>query len=287
MKTYFLDGTSYIYRAYYALPKLTNSKNFPTNVIYGFTRMCLSLIRKERIEYFALCFDSKAPSFRHREFPEYKSQRPPMPEDLGCQLPKVNEVVEAFRVASFSVEGFEADDILATLAGKAGEKFDKIYLVTSDKDILQLVSDRVNVLNPFDKTGIYTSQKVKDIIGVEPARIPDFLALTGDPVDNIPGVTGIGKKSACTLLTEFDTLEDIIKNRDKIGNDRWRRSVEEEYDLALRNKRLITLRKDVPLEVDWEACRLDNIDYPRLRAIFRELEFKKFLPELEPSLFSL
>jgi len=248
--------------------------------------MCFSLIRKEKIEYFALCFDSKIPSFRHKEFAEYKSQRPPMPEDLGCQLPKVNEVAEAFGVASFSVDGFEADDILATLTGKAQGKFAKIYVVTSDKDILQLVTDKINVLNPFAKTGIYTSQKVEEIIGVKPEAIPDFLALVGDAADNIPGVPGIGKKGACSLLTQFGSLEEIINQRNRITNDKWRRSIEEYSDIALRNKKLTTLRRDVPLEVDWEACRLDSIDYPCLRAIFKELEFKNFLKELEPSLFS-
>ena len=151
---YLLDASSYIYRAFHALPKFTTKEGFPTGAIYGFTRMLLSLINKKNVKYMAVCFDSKAPTFRHRQFADYKKNRPPMPDDLYRQLPKINQILDAFHLRCFRADGYEADDILATLASKVENDFDRILIITSDKDMLQIVTEKINVLNSSQKDGL-------------------------------------------------------------------------------------------------------------------------------------
>ena len=283
---YLLDASSYIYRAFHALPKFTTKEGFPTGAIYGFTRMLLSLINKKNIKYMAVCFDSKAPTFRHIQFADYKKNRPSMPEDLYLQLPKVNQILDAFHLKCLKVDGYEADDILATLASRFEDNFDKILIITSDKDMFQLVNEKINVLNSSKKEDLLDPEKVKEKVGVSPAKIPDLLALIGDSVDNIPGVPGIGEKTAKELLNEFGFLEDVIASKGKIKSKKVEDSLSNNSSLALDNKKLLVLDKNVPLEVDVDDLAVKTPDWSLLSRIFEDLQFKKFAKELEPTLFS-
>ncbi len=279
-RLFLIDGSSYIYRAFYALPPLSTSFQLPTNAIYGFTSMMLSLIKKEKPEYLAIGFDAPGPTFRHRAFPSYKATRPPMPEDLSKQLPYIREIIEGFQMPSLEVEGYEADDILATLAKKAQREFLRVFILTPDKDMLQLVTDRIYVWNPFVKGGIYDRKKVEEKFGVMPERIPDYLALLGDPSDNIPGVTGIGKKTAVRLIQEFGPVEKILASCDKIESQEIREKLLSCKEQILASKKLVTLDIHVPLSISWERCKRREFNREKLATIFEKLEFKRFLKEM-------
>ncbi len=234
----------------------------------------------------AVCFDSKTPTFRHHQFAEYKKNRPPMPEDLHSQLPKIGEILNAFHLACFQMDGYEADDILATLVSKLKDDFDRVLILTSDKDMFQIVTEKINVLNSFQEDNLFNPVKVKEKVGVPPEKIPDLLALIGDSVDNIPGVPGIGKKTAKELLDEFGCLEDVIASKEKIRNRKIADSLEKNLLLALNNKKLLILEKNVPVEVNTDKLVVTIPDWPLLNRIFEDLQFKKFPKELEPTLFS-
>jgi DNA polymerase-1 len=283
---YLLDASSYIYRAFHALPKFTTKEGFPTGAIYGFTRMLLSLLNKKNVKYMAVCFDSKAPTFRHKQFADYKKNRPPMPDDLYRQLPKIEQIIDAFHLKCFRMDGYEADDILATLARKFKDDFDRIFIITSDKDMLQIVNDKINVLNSSKKENILNPESVKEKFGVYPEKIPDLLALIGDSVDNIPGVFGIGEKTAKILLDEFGFLEDVIASTNKIKDKKVAESLKLNSSLALNNKKLLLLDKNVPIKVDVQELEVKSLDWSSLNRIFEELQFKKFAKEFTPNLFS-
>ncbi len=283
---YLLDASSYLYRAFHALPKFTTKEGFPTGAIYGFTRMLLSLLNKKNVKYMAVCFDSRGPTFRHRQFADYKKNRPPMPDDLGLQLPKINQIVDAFRLKCFRLDGYEADDLLATLALKFKNEFEKILIITSDKDMLQIVSDKINVLSSSQKENVLNPEKVKEKLGVYPEKITDLLALIGDSVDNIPGISGIGEKTARVLLDEFGSLEDVLASADKIKDKKISDSLKLNSSLVLNNKKLLVLDKNVPIEVGIQELEVKTPDWQSLNKTFEELQFKKFAKEFQPTLFS-
>ncbi len=283
---YLLDASSYLYRAFYGLPKFTTKEGFPTGAIYGFARMLLSLLRKKDVKSMAVCFDSKAPTFRHKQFSDYKKNRPPMPEELYLQLPKIDQIISAFRLKYFKLDGYEADDILATLAWKFKDDFDKILIITSDKDMLQIVDDRINVLSSSTKENISDPEAVREKLGVYPEKVVDILALMGDSVDNIPGVPGVGGKTAKILLDEFGFLEDVIASVDEIKDKKIAESLKSNSSLALNNKKLILLDKNVPIETSAQELEVKTPDWSILSRMFEELQFKKFAKEFKPSLFS-
>lgn len=283
---YLLDASSYLYRAFHALPKFTTKEGFPTGAIYGFAKMLLSLFGRKNIKHMAVCFDSKAPTFRHEQFAGYKKNRPPMPDDLSLQIPKIEQLVNVFRLKCFRLDGYEADDILATLAWKFKDKFDRILIITSDKDMLQIVSDKINVLSSSRKEEILNPEKVKEKLGVYPEKVADLLALVGDSSDNIPGVAGIGQKTAKNLLDEFGFLEDVLASADKVENNRISDSLKSNASLALSNKKLLLLDRAVPIEADLQEFEVRTPDWPGLNKMFEELQFKKFAKEYQPSLFS-
>jgi DNA polymerase-1 len=285
-KLYLLDVSSYLYRAFHALPKFTTKEGFPTGAIYGFTRMLMSLLTKKKVKYLGVCFDSKAPTFRHEQFEDYKANRPPMPDDLLCQLPKIVEILNALNLARFQMDGYEADDILATLASKFQDDFDKILVITSDKDMLQLVNEKINIWDSFRGDSLFDSEKVKEKLGVSPEKVPDFLALIGDSVDNIPGIPGIGKITAKKLINEWGSLENLITSRGKIKDRQIAKSLEKYASDALASKQLIILKKDVPLKVSRKGLEVKDPDWAVLKQIFDSLQFKKFTKQLGPSLFS-
>ena len=201
-RLFLIDGNSFCYRAFYAIRSLTNSKGQPTNAIYGFITMIKKLIEDEKPGYLAIAFDLKGPTFRHKKFEEYKIHRKPMPDELVGQMPLIKEVVRGYNIPIFEMQGYEADDVLATLAVKAADKGYEVYIVTGDKDMLQLVGPRIKVYNVHKEGLIYDNDGVKERYGVPPEGIVDLIALMGDSSDNIPGVTGIGEVTAKKLMDD-------------------------------------------------------------------------------------
>ena len=281
MTLYLIDGNSYVYRAYYAIRELTNSRGFPTNAIYGFTTMLLRIIREKKPDSIAVSFDSAAPTERHRIYREYKAQRPEAPADLIVQLPHIRKMVSAFRIPIFEIPGYEADDIIGTLATKAASEGTEVYIVTGDKDMLQLVCDRIKVYDPM-KERILDRDAVREKFGVGPERIPEFMGLMGDSIDNIPGIKGVGEKTAKELLLQFKTLEELLNNVAAIKKEKLKSLVRENVDIVRLSRQLATIDTSVPVDLDAEACRMQEPDWASLVSLFSELEFGSLM-KLVPS----
>ncbi len=284
------DGNALIHRAFHALPPLTISKTGEmVSAIYGFALMLLKVINDLKPTHCAIAFDMKAPTFRHKLFEEYKAQRPKAPEELVNQFERVRELVKAFRIPIFELEGYEADDILGTLSRQAAEQGIETVIVTGDADTMQLVSERVKVLYPkpgrsFSDTMLYDEAAVSAKYGVKPAQMVEFKALVGDPSDNIPGVSGVGPKTAVKLIQQFSTLETIYAHLDEIAPARLQALLRENEAQARQGKVLATIVTDAPVKLDLDACRLGQYDRNRVLGLFRELEFVTLinrLPEIE------
>lgn len=280
-RLFLIDGNSYCYRAYYAIKELRNSKGRPTNAVYGFLLMLKKLLDKEGPDYIGVAFDLKAPTFRHKKFKDYKITRKPMPDDLVIQLPLIKDMLSAYNIPIFEKEGFEADDILATIAKDVSKKGIDVYIVTGDKDALQLVNDDIKVYNVHKEGLLYDKETIKERFnGLGPDSIIDLMALAGDSADNIPGVRGIGEKTAIDLIKEFRNIENLYENIDKVESVSKRKLLENEEENARMSKDLATIDCSVPLEIDIDALRVKGPDTKRLLGIFKELEFKGFAREL-------
>ncbi len=280
MQLYIIDGTSYIYRAFHALPSLTNSRGLPTNAVYGFTTMFLKVLRERGPEYLAVVFDAGGETERHREFEAYKAQRPPMPDALVPQIPYVYQVVEALSVPTLMEEGYEADDIIGTVAARAATEGFQVTIVSGDKDLFQLVGPAIRVYDPMrDKT--YGVQEVTDRYGVPPEALVDLMSLTGDAVDNIPGVPGVGEKTASALIQEFGTLDNLLHSLDAVKRPKLRDALKTHAEQVRLNRTLVAIRTDLPVLISPEALRRPLPDWERLRALFTELEFTRLLASLE------
>lgn len=280
MQLYLIDGTSYIYRAFHALPPLSNSRGLPTGAIYGFTTMFLKILRERAPEHVAVVFDAGGETERHREFEAYKAQRPPIPETLTPQIPYVYQVVGALNVPTLMAEGIEADDIIGTVATKAAADGFEVTIVSGDKDLFQLVGPAIQVYDPMrDKT--YRVRDVEERYGVPPEAMADLMSLTGDAVDNIPGVPGVGEKTASALIQEFGTVENLLRSLDRVKRPRLREVLKMHAEQIRKNRTLVAIRTDVPLSVSAEALRRPLPDWERLRDLFRELEFTRLLAALE------
>ena len=217
IKTLFLiDASSYIHRAYHAIRGLATRSGFPTNAIYGFSNMLLKVMREHAPDYLAMAMDAPGPTFRHEADPLYKANRPFMPEDLAAQLPLVDDVIRAFRLPVIRVEGIEADDIIASLVRKFSGAVDRVVIVSSDKDLMQLVSPDVVMLDTMKDRWI-GEQEVMERFGVDPSHVPDVLALIGDSSDNVPGLTGVGPKTAGKLIGRFGSLEGLIQGSGEVS----------------------------------------------------------------------
>ena len=279
-RLFLIDGNSFCYRAFYAVRSLTNSKGQPTNAIYGFIAMIKKLIEDERPGYLAIAFDLKGPTFRHKKFEEYKIHRKPMPDELVDQMPLIKEVVRGYNIPIFEMQGYEADDVLATLAVKAADKGYEVYIVTGDKDMLQLVGPRIKVYNVHKEGLIYDKDKVKERYGVPPERIVDLIALMGDSSDNIPGITGIGEVTAKKLMEDFSSLDEVLSAGDKIKSESLRKKITEYRDQAILSKELATVDRNVPIKIDFDELKVKEPDSAKLYEIFNELEFKRLLKDL-------
>ena len=280
---YLIDGTAQVYRAFYAVRELSTSEGFPTNAIFGFIRMLSKLIQDESPQYLGVSFDLAGPTFRHEMFEDYKAHRPDPPEDLIQQLPKIKEFLKCMKIPIYEMEGFEADDILATLAKKAEAQGMNAVIVSSDKDLLQLVSDKVVTLSErMGNKVIYTPEKVKEKYGIEPSQIQDFLGLVGDSSDNIPGIKGIGPKTATKLLQQFGSLEELLEHPEAVKSKKQQESLKSEKDIALQSKLLATVRTDVPIGLNLQELEQGQPDYPALKNYFHDLEFYSFIREMIP-----
>jgi DNA polymerase-1 len=269
---YLIDGTSNLFRAFHAIPHLSNSAGIPTNAVYGFTGMLRSLIQRFAPRYMAIAFDLAGPTFRHRLYQDYKANRAETPDDLIAQIPWVKKVCGVLRAPVVELEGFEADDLIGTLARKARGAGFQVIVVASDKDLLQLVGEGIRVFNPISER-LLDSEGVERQFGARPDQVADVLALWGDSSDNIPGVPGIGEKGAKQLIAQFDTLEEALRRASEVKRPQYRDGLLAHADAARLSRRLATLRLDVPIDFDPETFRLLPPDPEAARGLFRELEF--------------
>lgn len=272
MNLYLIDGNSYLYRAYYAIRTLSSSKGLPTNAIYGFTNMLLKIIKEKKPDGLLISFDSPVPTKRHRIYEEYKAHRPETPGDLVEQIPYIRKIISAFNIKILEMPGYEADDILGTIAKKAGTKGVDVYIVTADKDMLQLVDEKIKIYDPM-KDKILDKNYIMERFGIEPRRIPEFMALTGDVVDNIPGIKGIGEKTAKEIVSKFENIEELLQNIHKIKKEKLRLLISKNADLVRLSERLATLDTSVPVDIDIDELRLSEPDWGKLLQLFKELEF--------------
>jgi DNA polymerase-1 len=279
---YVVDGHSHIFRAYHALGYLSTSKGVPSHAVLILSTMLWKLIREERPDYLGIALDPSGPTFRDALFAEYKATRSAMPGDLARQLPYVRRLFEAMRVPVVEVPGYEADDVLATLVARALPSGSDVVVVTGDKDLLQLVGPRVRVLSVLGRTGekvVYDEAKVRERWGVEPSQIPDVLALMGDSIDNIPGIRGVGEKTAVKLIAQFGSVERLYDNLTLVGG-KLRETIAAGRKEALLSRELAVLNREVPLEFDLERFRRVEPDWVKLRALWMEMEFTRLLKEL-------
>jgi len=270
---YLIDGNSYIYRAYHAIRHLSTTKGLPTNATLGFTKMLLKLLSEQKPEHMAIVFDARGPTFRHKIYEAYKANRPPMPEDLAVQIPYIKKVVEGMNILSLELAGYEADDIIGTLARAAQKKGFHVVMVTGDKDFKQLVSRAADIWDPMkDRTVDYASLK-KDF-GLEPYQWVDVMALAGDTSDNVPGVPGIGEKTAVELVKTFGSVEELLENLDKITRKKLRENLTNFGEQAMLSRRLVEINTKVPLHVELPSLRIPGPDADKLARLFKDLEFQ-------------
>lgn len=283
-RLFLVDAMGYIFRAYHApMERLRSPSGQPTKVPYLFATMLRRLVKDWQPEYLAVAYDLAAPTFRDKLFAAYKAQRPPMPEDLAEQLPMVRRYCEAMRLAQLEYVGYEADDVIGTLARKAAAMGLDVFVVTSDKDFLQLVGGRVRVLIPTKNDLLIDEAKVEEVLGVPPERVVDMMALTGDTIDNVPGAKGIGEKGARELIQRFGTVEAALDHGAEVENKRYREALLGQREQVLLSKQLTTIHTDVPIALDLEALRRREPDTEALRQLFGELGFTSLLKELAPA----
>ncbi len=281
---YLVDGSSYIHRAFHAVRNLSNSKGLPTNAIFGFSRMLLKLLGDKKPSQMAVVFDAKGPTFRHALYKEYKATRPPAPEDLVAQFPYIRAIVQGLGLAMIEKEGYEADDIIGTLARAGEEQGYKIIVVTGDKDFRQIISPSVTLWDTM-KDRVTTYDTFTEEVGLKPAQMIDVMGLSGDSSDNIPGVPGVGEKTAVDLVKQFGTLEKVLENTENIKKAKLKENLAQAREAALLSKKLVTLDLHVPLDWRLEDLRIGPPDQKKLGEIFRELEFRdlwdRFAPQEE------
>ncbi|MGB4894466.1 MAG: 5'-3' exonuclease H3TH domain-containing protein, partial [Nitrospira sp.] len=269
---YLIDGSAYIYRAFFALPPLANSKGLQTNAVYGFTTMLLKVLRDHRPDYVAVVFDEKGPTHRHEAFKDYKAQRPPMPQGMSAQIPYIHRVVEALSLPVIRQAGYEADDLIGTLARKGEVEGLDVVIVTSDKDMFQLLTPKTRIYDPV-KDKWFGEADSQARFGVEPARVVEIMGLMGDTSDNIPGVKGIGEKTAVKLITQFGTIEELLNRLEEVTPTKTKNLLREQGEQARMSKQLATIQLDCPLEFVPAHFQAKAPQTDTLVSLLRELEF--------------
>ena len=275
-----IDGYSNIFRAFYAIRNLSNANGEPTNAVYGFVQMLRKLLRDESPELLGVALDVSGPTVRDEKFEDYKANRAPMPEDLRPQIPWIRQAIEAYRIPILEMERYEADDVLGTLAKKAGAAGYAVTLVSSDKDLMQLVDENISLYHT-GRDKLYDPASVEEDFGVAPAMVTDVLALKGDAVDNVPGVPGIGEKGAVKLVREFGSVEALLERASEISRKSYREGLQTHREQALLSKELVTIHTDLPLELEPEKLRLEEPDLDSLRTLYRHMGFRRLLQEVE------
>ena len=277
---YLIDGSNYVYRAFFAIQGLTNSRGFPTNAVYGFNNMLAKLLRDRKPEHIAVVFDAKGPTFRNEAFEDYKAHRKPMPDELKPQIGVIKNLVRAYRIPLLEIEGIEADDVIGTLARRFEAEGVQVIIVSGDKDLMQLVSDGVVMVDTMkDKT--YDAAGVEERFGVGPDRVAELLGLMGDASDNIPGVPGVGPKTALQLIKDYGSVEGVLHNAAKIRNERIRKAVTEHAEQARLSRELALVKTDADVDLDLDRARFEGPDREALKALFKELEFSSLIQDLE------
>lgn len=285
-RLFLIDGMAIAYRAYFAFIQrpLMTSDGRNVSAVFGFTTFLNRIINESLPDYLAVAFDTKTPTFRHEAYAEYKATREKMPEDMVSQLDPLKDVIRAHRIPLLEIPGFEADDIIGTLARKAEKKGLRVFLVSGDKDFMQLVSPNVSLMRPAKQGGdpeVVGLEGVKEKFGVTPDKVIEVLALTGDSSDNVPGVPGIGEKTAIPLIQKFGGLDALYRSLDEIPQKGVRTKLESNKDLAYLSRTLVTIHTDAPVELDLEAFRLEQPDRDRLRDLYRSMEFRTLLSRLD------
>lgn len=277
-----VDGYSLIYRAFYAIRKLTGPDGQPVNAIFGFTKMLRKLLVERRPTHAAVALDLGAPQRRLAVLETYKAQRPPTPPALAQQLPAIRRVLEAMRLPVVEVEGEEADDVIGTLAGRAAQDETDVLIVSNDKDFTQIVGPRVRLLRPEGKESVVMdAPAVVAKYGVRPEQIVDYLSLVGDTVDNIPGVPGIGEKTATELLRQFGTAENLLARCAELRRPKLRDALIAQADRLQSNRSLVSLQTGLALPVGWRELTVQPADTERLLALFRDFGFRSLAAQVE------
>lgn len=284
-KLVLIDGSGLVYRGFYAIPPFFKSPDGKqTNAVFGFSAILLSLLSVQKPDYLAVAFDKKGPTFRHKEYKEYKATRVKAPQELYDQIPLVKEVVDSFQIPLFEQEGYEADDILAAIIRKLSQRKDLMILIaTGDFDLFQLIQKNVFILYPtkgFKEADVLQKADVLAKYGLEPNQIPDYKGLAGDNSDNIPGVFGIGPKGAVALLQKYITLEGIYEHLDQIDSVA-RQKLSAGQAQAFLSKKLTVLDSAAPVDFDLNACRVDKFNAAKVHDIFSKLGFKSLHKRLD------
>ncbi len=280
---FLIDGQGIVYRSFFALPKLTTTYGQLINAAYGFTLVLMRLLEEQKPDGLVIAFDTPKPTFRHLRYPSYKAQREKMPQDLIDQLPLIQEIIDKMNIPSLSVAEFEADDIIGSIAVQAKNSPYRITIVTGDRDLLQLIDEDTEIL--FMQKGIsqvrrFQLDSVKSMLGFNPDLIPDYIGLKGDSSDNIPGIPGIGEKTARDLIQKYGSLEDIIRDRAGIKNESLRAKIERYQKQAQLSKALAVIKRDMKLDIEFQHLDYKGPDYQQLRELFQKYEFKKLLEKI-------
>lgn len=279
-----LDSNSLLNRAFYAIPPLTNSEGIHTNAVYGFTNMLFKMKEEIKPDYIVAAFDRKAPTFRHKEYEDYKAGRKKMPPELGEQFPLVKEVLNLLAVNIYEIDGFEADDIIGTLAQFAEKNGIEVFIVTGDRDALQLASDNIKVVitkKGVTETAVYNKEAFIEEFGVTPTQYIDVKGLMGDKSDNIPGVPGVGEKTAFKLISTYGSMEGVLSHIDEISGKKLKENLETYSEQAIFSKKLATITTEVPIEFDLEDIKSqENYNKEELKKLFFKLGMKSLLAKL-------
>lgn len=279
-KLILIDGNSILYRAFFALPLLSNDKGVYTNAVFGFTKMLMKVLEEEKPSHVLVAFDAGKTTFRHEAYKEYKGGRQKTPPELSEQFLLVRELLDASLIKHYELDQYEADDIIGTLANRATRLNFDVRVITGDKDMLQLVSDQVHVhitRKGISEMDLYTPESLEEKLTLKPDQIIDMKALMGDSSDNIPGVTGVGEKTAIKLLKEFKTLENIYQNLDQVSGKKLNENLTNQKDLAFLSKELVTINQNSPIEIELDQAIYKGYDQTKLTALFKDLGFKSLL----------
>ncbi len=275
-----VDGLSVAYRAFHAIRELAARNGRPTNAVYGFVRMWNQLARIWQPTHAAVVFDGGLPDARLAALAEYKAQRPPMPEGLRLQLPDIEEFLRYAGVKALRVEGQEADDVIATLCDQAARDGARVLIATNDKDLFQLIRDEIRIVPPSKDAAAMGPREVLEKTGVPPEKIPEWLALTGDQSDNIPGVPGVGAKTAAQWIRQFGSLDELKRGAGHIGSERLRAALEQNWPTVERNLEMVRLNRNVALPVQWRDLAVQNPRLDDLISFYEKMEFRSLANEL-------